>query len=115
MHIFNSMESDVLFPTIDAYDIHTAGGLALYSVHCDFYPFKSVIENNKKALDAVDAAYRKIVDIARDYGDFRTESWAITSGTLLTSRVGVFIQYSLLLTKISKTLGVPGWNMLQNI
>lgn len=47
MHIFNSMESDVLFPTIDAYDMHTAGGLALYSTHCDFYPFKSVIENKK--------------------------------------------------------------------
>lgn len=101
MHIFNSMESDVLFPTIDAYDIHTAGGLALYSAHCDFYPLKSVIENNKKALHAVDAAYRKIVDIARDYGNFRTESWAITSGILLTSRVGVFIQYSLLLTMIA--------------
>lgn len=101
MHIFNSMESDVLFPTIDACDMHTAGGLALYSAHCDFYPFKSMIENNKKALDAVDAAYRKIVDIARDYGDFRAESWAMTSGTLLASRVGVFTQYSLLLTMIA--------------
>ena len=44
---YNSIEGNVLFPTIDGYDMHKAGDMALYLAHCDFYPFKSVIDNNK--------------------------------------------------------------------
>jgi len=35
---------------------------------------------------------------AREKDDFRTESWAMTSGTLQASRVDILTQYSLLLT-----------------
>lgn len=48
---YNSIEGNVLFPTIDGYDMHKAGDMALYLAHCDFYPFKSVIDNNKMAID----------------------------------------------------------------
>ena len=41
---YNSIEGNVLFPTIDGYDMHKAGDMALYLAHCDFYPFKSVID-----------------------------------------------------------------------
>ena len=37
---YNSIEGNVLFPTIDGYDMHKAGDMALYLAHCDFYPFK---------------------------------------------------------------------------
>ena len=47
---YNSIEGNVLFPTIDGYDMHKAGDMALYLAHCDFYPFKSVIDNNKWRL-----------------------------------------------------------------
>ena len=40
---YNSIEGNVLFPTIDGYDMHKAGDMALYLAHCDFYPFKSVL------------------------------------------------------------------------
>ena len=37
---YNSIEGNVLFPTIDGYDMYKAGDMALYLAHCDFYPFK---------------------------------------------------------------------------
>lgn len=55
---YNSIEGNVLFPTIDGYDMHKAGDMALYLAHCDFYPFKSDIDNNKMAIDLVTKAYR---------------------------------------------------------
>ena len=56
MSNYNSIEGNVLFPTIDGYDMHKAGDMALYLAHCDFYPFKSVIDNNKMAIDLVTKA-----------------------------------------------------------
>ncbi len=38
---------------------------------------------------------------AREKDDFRTESWAMTSGTLQARRVDILTQYSLLLTMVS--------------
>ena len=98
---YNSIEGNVLFPTIDGYDMHKAGDMALYLAHCDFYPFKSVIDNNKMAIDLVTKAYRDMAQEAREKDDFRTESWAMTSETLQTCRVDILTQYSLLLTMVS--------------
>ena len=41
-----------------------------------------VIDNNKMAIDLVTKAYRDMAQEAREKDDFRTESWAMTSGTL---------------------------------
>ena len=101
MSNYNSIEGNVLFPTIDGYDMHKAGDMALYLAHCDFYPFKSVIDNNKMAIDLVTKAYRDMAQEAREKDDFRTESWAMTSGTLQACRVDILTQYSLLLTMVS--------------
>ena len=65
---YNSIEGNVLFPTIDGYDMHKAGDMALYLAHCDFYPFKSVIDNNKMAIDLVTKAYRDMAQEAREEG-----------------------------------------------
>ena len=35
------------------YYMGKASEMALYLAHCDFYPFRSVIENNKIALDVI--------------------------------------------------------------
>lgn len=56
---YNSIEGNVLFPTIDGYDMYKAGDMALYLAHCDFYPFKPIddimstmsYESEKKRLD----------------------------------------------------------------
>lgn len=45
-----SINSDVKFPDMEHYDMGKASDMALYLAHCDFYPFRSVIENNKKLL-----------------------------------------------------------------
>lgn len=45
-----SLNSDVKFPDMEHYDMGKASDMALYLAHCDFYPFRSVIENNKKLL-----------------------------------------------------------------
>ena len=42
-----SLNSDVKFPDMEHYDMGKASDMALYLAHCDFYPFRSVIENNK--------------------------------------------------------------------
>ncbi|WP_243107780.1 hypothetical protein [Clostridium sp. OF09-36] len=78
-----------------------ASDMALYLAHCDFYPFRSVIENNKIALDAIDESYRNLAEEARLKNDFFTEQWAMTSGTLHSCRVDLLTQYSLLLTMVS--------------
>ena len=61
----------------------------------------TVIENNKIALDAIGKSYREIAMQASEINDFRTESWAMTSGMLLSCRVDILTQYSLLLTMVS--------------
>ena len=63
--------------------------------------FKSVIDNNKMAIDLVTKAYKDMAQEAREKDDFRTESWAMTSGTLQACRVDILTQYSLLLTMVS--------------
>lgn len=97
----SSIESDVKFPSMENYDVSKPGEMALYLAHCDFYPFRSVIENNKIALDAIGKSYREIAVQASEINDFRTESWAMTSGMLLSCRVDILTQYSLLLTMVS--------------
>ncbi len=97
----SSIDSDVKFPNMENYDVNKPGEMALYLAHCDLYPFRSVIENNKIALDAIENNYREIVSRVSKKNDFRTENRAITSGMLLSCRVGVLTQYSLLLTMIS--------------
>ena len=96
-----SINSDVKFPDMEHYDMGKASDMALYLAHCDFYPFRSVIENNKIALDAIDESYRNLAEEARLKNDFFTEQWAMTSGTLHSCRVDLLTQYSLLLTMVS--------------
>lgn len=45
--------ANVKFPDIGHYDMSKSGEMALYLVHSDFYSFKSVIGNNKFAIDLV--------------------------------------------------------------
>lgn len=97
----HSIDSNVKFPDMEYYDMGKAGDMALYLAHCDFYPFRSVIENNKIALDIIDESYRNIVAESRNRDDFVTEQWAMTSGTLSSCRVNLLTQYSLLLTMVS--------------
>ena len=40
----SSIDSDVKFPDMKYYNMSKAGDMALYLAHCDFYPFRSVIE-----------------------------------------------------------------------
>ena len=96
-----SIDSDVKFPDMSHYDMDNPGGMALYLAHCDFYPFRNVIENNKIALYAIAESYREIAREATKINDFETECWAMTSGTLHSCRVDLLTQYSLLLTMVS--------------
>lgn len=93
--------TNVKFPDMKHYEMSKPGEMALYLAHSDFYPFKSVIENNKIATDLVSEAYYNMANEARKNGDFQTESWAMTSGMLQSCRVEILTQYSLLLTMIS--------------
>lgn len=97
----HSIESHVKFPDMSFYDMEKPGEMALYIAHCDLYPFRSVIENNKLALDMIAEGYHQMATEAREQDDFVTESWAMTSGLLHTSRVRLYTQYSLLLTMVS--------------
>ena len=97
----HSINSNVKFPDMEHYDMGKAGDMALYLAHCDFYPFRSVIENNKIALDIIGESYRNLATKARENNDFITEEWAMTSGSLHSCRVDLLTQYSLLLTMVS--------------
>lgn len=99
--VVHSINSDVKFPDMEYYDMKKAGDMALYLAHCDFFPFKSVIENNKIALDAINKNYWRLLKEAREQNDFVTEEWAMLSGSLHTCRVDLLTQYSLLLTMVS--------------
>lgn len=98
---FQSIDSNVKFPDMSYYDMHKPGEMALYMAHCDLYPFKSVIENNKIALEIISKSYHEMSQEAREHDDFLTEQWAMTSGLLHSSRVYLYTQYSLLLTMVS--------------
>lgn len=54
---------------MEHYDIGKPGDMALYLAHCDFYPFRSVIENNKIALDIINESYRNLATEARANND----------------------------------------------
>ncbi len=97
----HSIDSNVKFPDMAHYDMKKPGEMALYLAHCDFYPFRSVIENNKTALDIISNSYIELAAKAREKDDFITEQWAMTSGTLHSCRVDLLTQYSLLLTMVS--------------
>ena len=97
----HSIDSNVKFPDMEHYDMGKVGDMALYLAHCDFYPFRSVIENNKLALDAIGESYRNLEKEARLRNDFVTEERAMTSGILHSCRVNLLTQYSLLLTMVS--------------
>lgn len=97
----NSIDSGVKFPDISYYDMSNPGSMALYLAHCDFYPFRSVIENNKIALDVISDSYLDIAREANKINDFKTECWAMDSVSLHSSRVDLLTQYSLLITMVS--------------
>lgn len=97
----HSIGSNVKFPNMEHYDLGKASDMVLYLAHCDFYPSRSFIENNKIALDAIEESYRNLVEKARLKNSFVTERWAMTSRTLHSYRVDLLTQYSLLLTMVS--------------
>ena len=47
MDNIHSIDSNVKFPDMGHYDMGKANEMALYLAHCDFYPFRSVIEKIK--------------------------------------------------------------------
>lgn len=96
-----SIDSNVKFPDMEHYDMSKVGDIALYLAHCDFYPFKSVIDNNKMALDIIGESYRDLATKASENNDFVSEQWAMTSGTLHSCRVDLLTHYSLLLIMVS--------------
>ena len=53
MDNIHNIDSNVKFPDMRHYGMGKASEMALYLAHCDFYPFRSVIENNKIALDVI--------------------------------------------------------------
>lgn len=95
------INSNVMFPDMNHYDMNKPAEMAIYFAHSDFYPFKSVIENNKLATDLLSNAYHEMANAARAKEDYLSESWAMTSGLLQSCRVELLTQYSLLLTMIS--------------
>ena len=97
----HSINSNVKFPAMEYYDMKKVGDMALYLAHCDFFPFRSVIENNKIALDIINESYINLATEARKDNDYIKEDWAMTSGTLHSCRVDLLTQYSLLLTMVS--------------
>lgn len=111
-------DGSVKFPSIDSYDISKPGEMALYLAHCDFFPFRSVIENNKLAIDVLSEVYTSEIEKAHIANDFSVEEWALTNQTLHTSKVDLLTQYSLLLTMVSlfeeavNTLCRVYWSML---
>ena len=40
-----SLNSDVKFPDMEHYDMGKASDMALYLAHCDFYPFRPLIND----------------------------------------------------------------------
>lgn len=98
----NSLENtNVKFPDVGFYDMRKPGEMALYIAHRDFYPFKSVIENNKASTELITKTYFDIAKKAREIDDFQTETWAMNSAMLQSCRVEVLTQYSLLLVMVS--------------
>lgn len=98
---FQSIDSNVKFPDMSYYDMTKAGEMALYLAHCDLYPFRSVIENNKIALNVIGKSYHEMAKEAQNHDDFVTEQWAMTSGLLHSNQVSLYTHYSLLLTMVS--------------
>ena len=94
-------DGSVQFPNIDNYDMNKPGEMALYLAYCDFLPFRSVIENNKLAIEALSEAYTSVIEKAHIANDFVIEEWALRNKTLHMSKVDLLTQYSLLLTMVS--------------
>ncbi|WP_366924739.1 hypothetical protein MFMK1_001734 [Metallumcola ferriviriculae] len=95
------MEYDVKFPDMANYDIKKPGEMALYHAHCDFMPFRSVIETTQVSLSAMREYYHEHTEKAREVGDYVTEEWAMTSGMLYTARAIPLSYYSLVLVMVS--------------
>lgn len=55
--IIHSIISDVKFPDMKHYDMGKTGDMALYLAHCDFFPFKSIInsklDTEKKTINFI--------------------------------------------------------------
>ena len=99
-----SIDSNVKFPDMEHYDMGKTSEIALYLAHCDFYPFRSVIENSKIALDVISESYRQMAAKAREKDDFVSEQWAMTSGTLHSCRVELLLTMVSLLEESVNTL-----------
>ena len=95
------IDSDIKFPSMDNYDMSKPGDMALYLAACDFLPFRSVIDINRIAIDAINEHYHEIVKKTMETDDFEAQCRAMTSGTLLNCRVDIQVQYSLLLVLVS--------------
>ena len=91
-----SLNSDVKFPDMEHYDMGKASDMALYLAHCDFYPFRSVIENNKIALDAIDERYRNLAEEAMGYDkrDFTFLSGGFVDSIFIAFNNGIIIRRS---------------------
>ncbi len=96
-----SIDCDVLFPDMNNYNMHKPGEMALYLAHCDLLPFRSVIENNKLALDMLTDSYSKITNTAREEGLYDLENRTMMNNLLTSTRVDLLTQYSLLITMVS--------------
>ena len=104
MDNIHSIDSNVKFPDMEHYDMGKTSEVALYLAHCDFFPFRSVIENNKIALDVINESYRQMAAEAREKDDFVSEQWAMTSGTLHSCRVELLLTMVSLLEESVNTL-----------
>lgn len=104
MDNIHSIDSNVKFPDMEHYDMGKTSEVALYLAHCDFFPFRSVIENNKIALDVISESYRQMAAKAREKNDFVSEQWAMTSGTLHSCRVELLLTMVSLLEESVNTL-----------
>ncbi len=98
MDNIHSIDSNVKFPDMEHYDMGKTSEVALYLA------FRSVIENNKIALDVINESYRQMAAEAREKDDFVSEQWAMTSGTLHSCRVELLLTMVSLLEESVNTL-----------
>ncbi|MDL2253377.1 hypothetical protein LJC49_04800 [Ruminococcaceae bacterium OttesenSCG-928-I18] len=95
------MKYDVEFPDMGNYDIENPGEMALYHAHCDFMPFRSVIDTTKASTSALREYYSNLSKEARQQGDYITEDFAMTSGMLYGARAIPLAYSSLLLIMVA--------------
>ena len=91
----------VNFPDMSKYQMNKLGDMALYLAHCDLYPFRSVISNNKLISSLSNETYREMAFDASRKGDIKTEQYLMMSQNLQAGRVDTLTCYSLVLILMS--------------